>query len=91
MPFDRHALIEFGEGLYGTEWRRALARALGPLHPKGARATIAPRLPARWATGEREIPAWACPAVLRLAGERMQRIEAYAREAGIDLTWKEEN
>ncbi|ACB78269.1 conserved hypothetical protein [Methylorubrum populi BJ001] len=86
MPFDRHALIEFGEGLYGTEWRRALARALGPLHPKGARPTIDPRLPARWATGERDIPPWVGPAVLRLARERLQRIEDYAREAGIDLT-----
>lgn len=76
MTLDRQLLAEVGEDLFGVEWRRAMARALGPLHPRGARETIDPRLPARWATGEREIPEWVGPALRHLMRERLDRIEA---------------
>ncbi|UYW24826.1 hypothetical protein OKC48_16255 [Methylorubrum extorquens] len=76
MALDRQLLADVGEYLFGSEWRRAMARALGPLHPRGARETIDPRLPARWATGERDIPAWVGPALGHLLQEREERVKA---------------
>lgn len=82
---DRELLIDIGEALYGPEWRRKLARALGPLHPQGARETIDIRLPARWAVGERPIPAWVGPALQRLIDERKVSLMALAERVGIDM------
>jgi hypothetical protein len=84
VSLDRQLLIDIGEALYGPEWRRKLARALGPLHPKGARETIDIRLPARWAVGERAIPAWVGPALRRLINEREASLMALAQRVGID-------
>ena len=47
-----------GEALYGPQWQRALARALGALHPDGARPSIDDRYVRRLAAGERPVPGW---------------------------------
>ena len=75
MKLDIKTLTTVGEYLHGDDWRRPLARDLGPLHPQGARETIDPRLPARWATGERDIPAWVGPAIALLLERRADSIE----------------
>lgn len=84
MAIDRYKLAAVGEFLHGSEWRRKLARDLGPYHPQGARAQIDPRLVARWDTGEREIPPWVEDALVSLltdyAGEALKLIRALQRE-----------
>lgn len=76
MAVDRVMLAEVGTFLHGSEWRRPLARDLGPHHPQGARAQIDPRLVARWDSGDREIPEWVGPALIAVltdrAGEALQ-------------------
>lgn len=76
MSIDRTTLAEVGAFLHGPEWRRKLARDLGPHHPQGARATIDPRLVARWDAGDRDIPDWVGPALVVVltdrAGEALQ-------------------
>lgn len=52
--------------LYGEDWQRPLARGLGPLHPDGSREAIDDRLVRRWASGERSVPDWVGPALVRL-------------------------
>ncbi len=83
MSLDRALLCEVGQLLYGDEWRRQLARGLGPLHPDGARDSIDHRLPARWAAGTRPIPAWVGPALKRLLAEREASLLALADRIGI--------
>lgn len=63
------ALKTAGEALFGVEWYRALARALGPLHPRGARESINDRLVHRWAKGERPVPAWVPEVLPQIAQE----------------------
>ena len=60
-----------GRLLLGPDWQQPLARALGPLHPGGAREAIDYRLVRRWASGERPIPAWVWPTLAKLARERL--------------------
>jgi hypothetical protein len=69
---DLKAFVQAGQALSGSEdeWKRPLARTLGPHHPSGARDSIDPRLPFRWASGERDIPAWVVSAMARLLRER---------------------
>ncbi|MBE7197154.1 MAG: hypothetical protein INR70_05040 [Parafilimonas terrae] len=83
MSLDRVLLCEVGQFLYGDEWRRRLARDLGPLHPAGARDSIDHRLPARWAAGQKPIPAWVGPALKRLLAEREASLLALADRIGI--------
>lgn len=83
MSITRENLILLAQDLYGDRWRRKLARALGPLHPQGARETIDPRLPARWATGERDIPDWVGPAIKGLALARYEALRAGAIRSGL--------
>jgi hypothetical protein len=68
-----------GEALYGTDWYRALARALGPLHPRGARETLSDRLIHFWAAGDRPIPGWVPGALQEIAAgvlvSEMHRLE----------------
>ncbi len=59
-----------GEALEGRDWQRAIARALGPLHPDGSREAIDDRLVRRWAVGERSIPDWVGPALTSLLTAR---------------------
>ena len=69
--------------IFGHEWQRSIARALGPMHPDGPRESIDERLVRRWASGDREIPGWVSAAIVRVAGERAAalRLEADAMEA----------
>jgi hypothetical protein len=71
-----------------VEWKRPLARMLGPHHPSGPRDSIDPRLPFRWASGEREIPAWVVETMTRMLHERAaeltmaaQALEACVRDS----------
>jgi hypothetical protein len=81
LKLDVETLMAVGEMLHGHEWRRPLAADLGPLHPEGARDTIDPRLPARWATGKRAIPAWVRPALALLLIEHAQALAEDAERA----------
>lgn len=74
-------LAKAGELLLGPEWRRPLARVLGPHHPDGAREQIDPRLVMRWSTGERPVPAWVAPALAGLLAERAGNLQQQAQEA----------
>lgn len=77
-----------GLALYGEDWKKPMARALGPLHPKGARPAIDVRLVHHWIDGtpNRQIPAWVPGALAELlhldAGRRRAdaaRLDALAR------------
>ncbi|MDE2103953.1 MAG: hypothetical protein KGL39_42345 [Patescibacteria group bacterium] len=59
-------LRHIGAVLYGPDWQRALARALGEFHPGGPRRWIDDRLVRRWASYERPVPDWVGPAVATL-------------------------
>lgn len=67
---DTVTLADTGRLLYGDEWQRALAKALGPLHPDGARDSIDDRLVRRWAAGDRPVPIWVDEALLKLLDKR---------------------
>lgn len=84
MSADRDFLAEVGEALYGDEWRRAMARELGPHHPRGARATIDPGLVTRWASGDRPVPAWVRPALGEIIERRIKRVRALQVRLGMD-------
>lgn len=74
-----------GEALYGPQWQRALARALGPLHPAGARPSIDDRYVRRIAAGDKPVPAWMWGALGELVraekaglGDRRARLDEIA-------------
>ena len=73
----RELLIEAGEALYGDQWQRALARALGPLHPQGPRERIDDRLVRRWAAQEqgRDVPEWVLGALRSTAESRASELQ----------------
>lgn len=89
--------------LLGPEFKRPLARLLGPHHPDGPRESLDPRLPFRWLApprvgGERNpawrpIPGWVAPVLGRLLAERADELEyqaARAREESAKLlAWKD--
>lgn len=60
--------------LFGDQWQRPLARALGPHFPGGARESIDDRLVRRWASGDREIPEWVFAALTSIGKERIAEI-----------------
>lgn len=64
-----------------SEWKRPLARSLGPLHPDGPRESLDPRGVDRWASGAREIPDWVGPAVARLLTDLADGLESEAAAA----------
>ncbi|WP_291821166.1 hypothetical protein [Bosea sp. (in: a-proteobacteria)] len=70
-----------GKLLLGEEWKRPLAKLLGPYHPQGARESMDPRLPFRWASGERPIPSWVDVVIEMMLERRAQRFVAAAMEA----------
>lgn len=45
---DQATLEQAARLLLGDEYKRPLARLLGPFHPAGPRETLDPRLPFRW-------------------------------------------
>ncbi|SFG81146.1 MULTISPECIES: hypothetical protein [Methylobacterium] len=63
MAMDKVVLAEAARLLLGPEWKRPLAKLLGPHHPAGPRDSLDPRLAFRWASGERPVPDWV-PGVL---------------------------
>ena len=74
-------LARAGEALrHGEDWRRPLARLLGPHHPAGPRNEIDPRMVSRWASGAMEIPPWVPEALARLTRETGERLLDVADE-----------
>ncbi len=73
-------LRRVGDMLYGAGWQRALARGLGPLHPKKARESIDDRLVRRWASGERPIPGWVATAAIGMLDSAEAEISAVRAE-----------
>ncbi|WP_375453427.1 hypothetical protein [uncultured Methylobacterium sp.] len=85
MTVSPEALAAAGRLLLGEEWKRPMARMLGPHHPDGPRDSIDPRVIFRWAAGPHEdqrkgrpIPAWVGPALVRLLDEKADQL---ARDA----------
>ena len=76
----RDRLRHAGNLLFGVDWQRPLSRALGPLHPSGAREAIDDRLVRRWAAGERDVPDWVEPAVAGLLRAHSMEIAAWLRD-----------
>lgn len=74
-------LEQAGRLLLGDEWKRPLAKLLGPYHPMGARESLDPRLPFRWASGERPIPAWVPVAMAALLEIRAKELLRQSDEA----------
>lgn len=75
-----HLLAAAGQALYGPEWKRPLATALGAHFPEGPRDTIDPRAVQRWATGAKAIPPWVGPALHQLLIGSAEGLEEEARE-----------
>lgn len=76
---DLELLRRAGSLLYGTNWQRALARGLGPLHPHGARPSIDERTVRRWAAGDRPVPVWAWGAMASLLTVRRGELSDLGR------------
>lgn len=70
-----------GRALAGDEWRRPVARALGPLHSAAPREELDQRLVSRWSLGQRPIPDWVRPALVRLLWRRSLDLHGEADEA----------
>ena len=62
-----------GEAIFGGRWQMPMARALGRLHPGGARDSIDIRAVQRWVSGERPVPAWVDGAVLAEVAREARR------------------
>ncbi|SEP04677.1 hypothetical protein SAMN02799625_04537 [Methylobacterium sp. UNC300MFChir4.1] len=78
---DPDLLRRAGEALYGDgDWRRPMARLLGPHHPDGPRDEVDPRSVSRWSNGGREIPDWVWPVLARLLRERAADAAEVARD-----------
>lgn len=80
---DTETLRLAGELLLGPEWKRPLAKLLGPHHPDGARESLDPRLPFRWASGERPVPGWVDPVLAALLTEQAVTYERRARQCRV--------
>ncbi|GEP03710.1 MULTISPECIES: hypothetical protein [Methylobacteriaceae] len=104
LPLHPDALEFAARLLLGEEFKRPLARLLGPHHPDGSRATLDPRLPFRWLAPERlpngdrnpawrPIPPWVAPVLGRLLAERAEELEGQAgmarRHSAVLLNWNE--
>lgn len=81
MSMTKEHLEQAGRLLLGEEWKRPLAKLLGPYHPTGARESLDPRLPFRWASGERPVPSWVTATLATLLVDRKAELEFMAREA----------
>lgn len=87
MSMTKEHLEQAGRLLLGEEWKRPLAKLLGPHHPMGARESLDPRLPFRWASGERPVPLWVTLTLATLLAERKGELEFMARECD-RLSWE---
>lgn len=72
-------LAAAGVALFGPEWKRPLAAALGAYFPEGPRDTLDPRAVQRWATGQKVIPDWVGAALHRLLIDEAECLEGEAR------------
>ena len=81
MSMTKEHLEQAGRLLLGDEWKRPLAKLLGPHYPNSPRPTIDPRLPFRWASGERPVPSWVTATLATLLIDRKAELEHMAREA----------
>lgn len=70
-----------GRFLLGNEWKRPLAKLLGPYHPDGHRDSLDPRLPFRWASGGRPIPRWVEIVLGLMLERRVVQLQSMARDA----------
>jgi hypothetical protein len=75
----RDVFVGTAAAMFEVGWQRAVARALGPWHPDGARETIDDRLVRRWAAGERPIPTWVFRALAEMVESRTISMEIQAR------------
>lgn len=79
-------LARAGEALrQGEDWRRPMARILGPLHPDGPRDEIDPRMVSRWASGALDIPGWVDEALAHLTRETGERLLEVADDIEAEL------
>ncbi|SDM57051.1 hypothetical protein SAMN05216360_102472 [Methylobacterium phyllostachyos] len=88
---DRKTLEQAARLLLGDEWKRPLARLLGPYHPSGPMETIDPRLPFRWTMeppedstakfNGRPIPDWVWPVLREMLHQRALDLASQSREA----------
>lgn len=69
-------LRRIGALLFGEEWQRAMARALGPHHPDGPREAIDDAMVRKWARGARSVPAWARPALAIIGRDQIASLRA---------------
>ena len=83
MEDQAQILAETGMLLFGHDWQRPTARALGAFHPNGPRDTIDDRLVRRWATGARPIPDWAVAALISLLEASASKIDT------MKVRWKQ--
>jgi hypothetical protein len=66
-----------GLAIYGPDWQRPIARALGPLHPR-PRDALDDRLVRRWISRERPAPRWLTTALISLLRQTAQLRRAEA-------------
>lgn len=75
------ALRSFGVLMFGSDWQRATARALGPHHPSGSRDAIDDRLVRRWVAGERDVPVWVRGACKLIVENRIHELQTWLATA----------
>lgn len=75
------ALRSFGVLMFGSDWQRATARALGPHHPSGSRDAIDDRLVRRWVAGERDVPVWVRGACKLIVENRVHELQTWLATA----------
>lgn len=78
---DPKTLEQAARLLIGDEWKRPLARLLGPHHPRQGRESLDPRLPFRWASGERPIPDWVEGVLADMLIHRAEYLDFQAEQA----------
>ena len=78
MTLDGTMLEEAGRLFLGPNWKRPIARLLGPHQARGPRESWDLRLPFRWANGERPVPGWIAPMLAQLLTEPIDVLTADA-------------
>jgi hypothetical protein len=76
MHEDIELIRQAGTLLFGEFWQRSIARALGPLHPDGARNQVDDRLVRRWVAGQRDIPGWVLTGTATLLDQERRELES---------------